>query len=106
MSKHAILGVAALCATIAGSSIATAQEAATEEIIVTARKRAESLQEIPLSVTALSIDSIRQRNIQTIYDIAANTPNYHERKQLGRRLDHPIIPRRGRAFGLRFYYSY
>lgn len=95
MSKRANLGVAALCATIAGSSIATAQEAAIEEIIVTARKRAESLQEIPLSVTALSIDSIRQRNIQTIYDIAANTPNYHERKQLGRRLDHPII--RGQA---------
>lgn len=58
MSKRAIFSVAALCATIAGSSMATAQEAAIEEIIVTARKRAESLQEIPLSVTALSIDSL------------------------------------------------
>ncbi|MCY3987861.1 MAG: TonB-dependent receptor [Gammaproteobacteria bacterium] len=95
MSKRAIFSVAALCAALACSSIAIAQEVAIEEIIVTARKRNESLQEIPLSVTALSIDSIRQRNIQTIYDIAANTPNYHERKQLGRRLDHPII--RGQA---------
>ena len=94
MSKRAILGVAALCATIAGSSIATAQEAAIEEIIVTARGP-RACRKFHVSVTALSIDSIRQRNIQTIYDIAANTPNYHERKQLGRRLDHPII--RGQA---------
>ena len=95
MSKRAVVSLIALGGLVLGPSIAIAQEPVIEEITVTARKRSESLQDIPLSVSALSFESIRQRNIQTIYDIAANTPNYHERKQLGRRLDAPII--RGQA---------
>ncbi|MBM3516060.1 MAG: TonB-dependent receptor, partial [Alphaproteobacteria bacterium] len=38
----------------------TAQAPAIEEIIVTSRKREESLQEIPVSVTAFSADAIER----------------------------------------------
>ncbi|MDX2221625.1 MAG: TonB-dependent receptor [Rhodospirillaceae bacterium] len=46
-----------------------------EEIIVTARKRAESLQEIPLAVTAFTFDQIERAGIARIDDIAKLTPS-------------------------------
>ena len=46
-----------------------------EEIIVTARKRAESLQDIPLSVTAFTMEQIERAGIARIDDIAKLTPS-------------------------------
>lgn len=46
-----------------------------EEIVVTARKRAESLQDVPLSVTALNAAMIERNNIVKIDQVAAVTPN-------------------------------
>ena len=73
-----------------------------EEITVTARKREESLQEVPLSIAAFSDEQLRERNIDNAYDIANFTPNFSMARNLGRRLDSPIIrgqfnPGRGRA---------
>ncbi len=44
-----------------------------EEIIVTARKREDTLQEVPLSVTAFSDDQFRQRGFQDLQDISQET---------------------------------
>ncbi len=44
-----------------------------EELIVTARKRQESIQEIPLSLTALSSDDIDKSGINDISDLQAHT---------------------------------
>jgi outer membrane receptor protein involved in Fe transport len=56
-----------------------AQEAASsgglEEIIVTARKREESVQTVPVAVMAISEKTIQQRDITSIEKIAAATPN-------------------------------
>ena len=73
-----------------------------DEIIVTARKREESLQEVPISISAFADKQLRERNIDNAYDIAAFTPNFNMARNLGRRLDRPIIrgmfpPGRGRA---------
>lgn len=46
-----------------------------ETIQVTARKREESLQEAPLSVTAFSGDGLEARGIENIADIGGVTPN-------------------------------
>src|SRR3546814_9466593 len=46
-----------------------------EDILVTARKREESLQDVPVAVTALSEAVIQQRDITSIEKIAAATPN-------------------------------
>ena len=58
---------------------AGAQDAASsgglEEIIVTARKREESVQTVPVAVTAISEKTIQQRDITSIEKIAAATPN-------------------------------
>ena len=55
--------------------IATIQDsfAQLEEIVVTARKREESLQEIPLSITAFDSASIERNRIQDIIDVAKYT---------------------------------
>ena len=46
-----------------------------EEIVVTATKREESLQDIPISVTAFSSDMIERLDFNVSYDIAAQVPN-------------------------------
>ena len=45
------------------------------EIVVTAQKREENLQDVPVSVTAFSAEAIRELNVVNSTDIAAHTPN-------------------------------
>lgn len=52
------------------------QQDAIEEIVVTARKRAESIQEVPLSVTPFTADDLEQRGFTGLDDIAAATPGF------------------------------
>ena len=44
-----------------------------EEVIVTARKRAESVQDVPLSIVPFQTEQLQRRDIQTLEDIATNT---------------------------------
>ena len=46
-----------------------------EEIVVSARKRAESLEDSPISATAFTEDAIRQAGIQSAQDFVNLTPN-------------------------------
>ena len=62
-----------------------------EEIIVTARKRAEKLQDVPISITAFTADAIEQRGIESVYDIARLTPNLSFNQTYGRTFDRPVI---------------
>src|SRR4029453_1923422 len=74
---HAIsvAGVSMLSIT-AGTDTALAQQTGgLEEIIVTAQKRSESLQEVPLSITALSSDVLEQRSVQSFADYGNRVPN-------------------------------
>ncbi|MCB1687517.1 MAG: TonB-dependent receptor [Halioglobus sp.] len=48
---------------------------ALEEIIVTARKREESVQDVPVSVTALSAAELRRSSIRDLRDVTAYVPN-------------------------------
>lgn len=55
---------------------AVAQEAVVEEIIVTAQKRAESIQHVPLSITAFSGDFLTENGLVLIEDVSRMTPNF------------------------------
>jgi iron complex outermembrane recepter protein len=46
-----------------------------EEVIVTARKRAENIQDTPVSITALSADDLANRQVIAVQDLAAVTPS-------------------------------
>lgn len=48
---------------------------AIDEIVVTARKRAESIQDVPIAVTALDATAIERSNIIRIDQVAALAPN-------------------------------
>jgi iron complex outermembrane receptor protein len=78
----ASLGVLALCAPAA----AIAQdddETRLEEIVVTAQKRSQNLQEVPVAVTALSEDTLKANRITTMRDLDAVVPNLIVRTQVG-----------------------
>ncbi|UNU43006.1 TonB-dependent receptor [Sphingopyxis sp. YF1] len=55
---------------------ADAASSGIEDIVVTARKRAESVQDVPVAITAMSGDQMVDRSVKDITDIAASTPSF------------------------------
>ncbi len=45
-----------------------------EEIVVTARKRTERLQDVPVSVTAFTAETLDRRGVSSLSDVIRNTP--------------------------------
>ena len=74
-----VVGIAMPSAAYAQETASNAEEDATNalmgEIVVTARKRQESAQSIPLAISAFSGDAIDARGIQKIDGLATFTPN-------------------------------
>ena len=62
-----------------------------DEIIVTARKMDESLQDIPVAVTALTRETIDNLNINDIDDIARYTPGFSILKHLAEQQKDPLF---------------
>lgn len=56
------------------SEVRAEEKAQLEEIVVTAQKRTENLQNTPVAVTALSADALTQRNVLTTQDLMQVTP--------------------------------
>lgn len=52
-----------------------AAEATLEEVVVTARRKEESLQETPVAVSAFNSEAIELRNIQSVSDVTNFVPN-------------------------------
>ncbi len=72
-----ILGVVAVIATGFTSSRAQAQQASLlEEIVVTARMRAENLQEVPVTVSVFTAADIDQIGVSSMRDYAQLVPNF------------------------------
>ncbi len=66
MSTAAVLGMGLMVL----PDVALAQNVALEEIVVTARKREESLQEIPIAISAFSADDIEAAGFTTLEDLS------------------------------------
>ena len=58
----------------------TLQKGVLEEVLVTARKRSESMQDIPIAVTAISADSLRERGISNTSELTKSVPSLEIRK--------------------------
>lgn len=56
---------------------------ALEEVVVTARRREERLQDVPVSMTVFSDAAIRDQNIFSASDIATYTPSLHANPRFG-----------------------
>ena len=75
--RSAMLGATSL-AMVAGATLAPAPAIAQniiEEILVTARKRTENLQEVPAAVSAFSGEELLDRGVDNIVEVARLTPN-------------------------------
>ena len=55
------------------SAVAPAALAQVEEIVVTARKRSENLQDVPMAITAFTTESIERKGITDLGDVAKYT---------------------------------
>lgn len=72
--KHSILALAVAAAAAASGAQA---QLALEEVIVTAQKRTESLQDVPISVVSLGQEALEMRGIDDLKDIGAEIPNLY-----------------------------
>ena len=82
MNRYATIGLSAcsaLAMTTAGQAVHAqdqdAGEIVMEEMIVTATKREQSLQDVPVAVTALSGDTLDQAFVTSVKDLALLAPS-------------------------------
>lgn len=78
-SKIIALTTSALVSAFAASAIVPAALAAEdglvlEEIIVTARKRKEDIQTVPIAIQAITASDLAERNINSLTDLGSSTP--------------------------------
>ena len=66
--------VAAVSAVIATPNINISAQGAIEEIVVTSRKKTENLQDVPVSVSALTEEMLEERGINTFEDYLLQLP--------------------------------
>lgn len=75
--KIKILTAAVSCAVAVSAANVSAQEPfVIEEVLVTAQKRTQSSQDIPLAVQALSADVLAQNGITTLSDLSSISPGF------------------------------
>ena len=86
MSKHAsraalrlAFAAAAACSLpVSGPAVAAeagVEASGIEQVVVTARRREESLQDVPVAITALTADQLLEQNVRTLEDLTAYAPN-------------------------------
>jgi iron complex outermembrane receptor protein len=74
-SRNLLLAAAVAAALPAPAALAQQHSAALDEIVVTARKREESLQEVPVAVTSISGDALQAAGFQDITALSQAVPN-------------------------------
>ncbi|MGH8188195.1 MAG: TonB-dependent receptor plug domain-containing protein, partial [Steroidobacteraceae bacterium] len=80
IERTAWLAVAGSIGLGSTAPVAIAQDTAVldmEQVIVTARKRAETLQEVPLAVSVITSEEIKQQGIQDSTDLIARVPSLY-----------------------------
>ncbi|GAB3115266.1 TonB-dependent receptor [Aestuariicella hydrocarbonica] len=87
------------------SSLANAQSSSNqgsvlslEEVVVTARRREESLQDVPIAITALDENFLRTQGIGQVEDLGTKVPSLRI-SQAGGSLNEPMITLRGQRQG-------
>ena len=93
--KAALLAVTAIVPGMVFAQTAApapaADEAGTPDIIVTARKRSENLQDVPLAITAFGSEQIKEQRIERLADVAKLTPGLNFAPLFGAQNQLPII---------------
>jgi iron complex outermembrane receptor protein len=64
-------------ATVAAVPVPAAEPGGLDEVVVTARKRAETLIDVPLAVSAIDASTLQQQGITNITDTYSRVPNLY-----------------------------
>lgn len=79
MRKFDLLGATALALLAAAPALAqsasTAEDGGIGDIVVTAQRQSETLQTVPIAVSAFSADNLRQQQINSTSDLQLSLPN-------------------------------
>ncbi len=73
--KSLVIAVAAAAAFTAPAPVTLAQSASLEEVVVTARKRTENLQDVPIAISAFDAATIERAGIERASDYISLVPN-------------------------------
>ncbi len=86
---HAIHAAALVPTTILGVGLAVSAPAThaaieqAEEVIVTARRKEESLQDVPISMTVFNQETLDERNVISATDLVKYTPSLSANTRFG-----------------------
>ena len=75
VASASLIGLVAVGAAPAFAQEAQADDYGVEEIVVTAQRTAQSLQDVPIAVTAFSADALQKQQINNPLDIQLTLPN-------------------------------
>lgn len=84
------LGLASTAITL-GGAVATAASADIEEVTVTARRREESLLEVPVAITAVTAEQIEKSNLKDLKSLSAFAPSFYVTEVGGGRQDRNYV---------------
>ena len=74
--KRALLGTTTVMFALSSLPVLAQNGGGIEEIVVTARKRTETLQEIPISISAFTADKIDELGVQNLESLSAYTSGF------------------------------
>ena len=75
MNKFSLKLISLAVLTAGGASNMAQASSVLEEVVVTAQRRAENIQEVPLAVSALNKEAVREADIHNLGDIATRVPS-------------------------------
>lgn len=91
MNKSKLLISVAALSSLVATDMAFAQSSIQDEVVVTARKKNESLQDVPLSVSSFSEALLEDANIFDVSELSDFTPGFQQQQAFGRDGDRPVI---------------
>lgn len=92
MRNHIFLSaIGASLVAVAAPATAQQADALLEEIVVTARKREESLQDVPVSISVLNSDMLVESGIRDAYDLFDMTPGINWEQAQDRQGSRPSV---------------
>jgi iron complex outermembrane recepter protein len=102
-NKSILAGLAAFFASVAAPTVVAQDDgqkrsAVLEEIVVTAQKREERLIDVPMTITALSGETVENAGMQNIVDLSFAVPNLSVREE-GPGIQNIVIRGIGNIFG-------
>ncbi|MDF8332212.1 TonB-dependent receptor [Novosphingobium cyanobacteriorum] len=69
-----VISMSVMLATQASAQTATNSAGTSDEIIVTAQKRSQNIQDVPISITAIQAEALSERDIQSLSDLTTSLP--------------------------------